>query len=166
MRLGPLDIPAAIFVCRNLRAADVRELEATRFGELDRDELAVEIVRTWGGTYGWVVFDADGEPTAIFGATNPWPGMFSAFMVATDNFPRVGLGLTKFVKRIFIPHLLSRGHRVEARSIEGHDHAHKWLRALGATVEARHFNYGRQGEDFLVFTLAPNREAATVDRRD
>jgi hypothetical protein len=164
MKLAPLELPGAIMVCRNLRAADLRELNACRWADLDPDDLAYEIVRQWGANGpGWLVLDRAGMPTALFGATQPWAGMFSAWMVATDNFPAVGLPLTKFVKRVFIPHLCARAHRVEARSIDGHAHAHKWLRALGAVEECRIRAYGRDGEDFVVFALAVARDASSVD---
>lgn len=168
MRLADIDLISAVYVCRELRAADVRELEATRWAALNPDELAVQIVQQWAPAgYAWSVFGDDGKPAAVFGATQPWPNMFSAWMLATDAFPAVGLPLTKFVKSVFIPHLIERGAlRVEARSIDGHDRAHRWLRLLGATVESRMAGYGRAGEDFLVFTLPLARDADSVDNGD
>lgn len=163
MRLAPLELLPALHVCRNLRAADIREIEATRWGSYSPEDLAIEVARVWTlNGYGWSVFGGDGLPVAFFGATQPWPGVFSAYMLATDDFPRVALPLTKFVKRVFIPYLRERGHRIEARSIDGHTQAHGWLRLLGAGVEARMQRYGRNGEDFLIFTLAVESAPASV----
>ena len=163
MHQRPLNLAGVCYVCRNLRPADIREIEATRYGDLDPDELAMEIIRSWSITgNAWLVYHND-KPVAIFGATNPWPGMWSAFMLATPDFPKIALPLTKFVKRVFIPHMKLKANRVEARSIDGHGEAHRWLGALGATVEGRLKGYGRDGEDFLVFTLALDSDAVTFD---
>jgi hypothetical protein len=136
-------------VVRNMRAEDAREVFANRRGE-DPDALAMEIMRTWGPL--GFVFHHAGRPAAIVGATEMWPGVWCAWLLATDDFPHVALGLTKFVKRGMIPYLVENGaHRCEARSIDGHSQAHRWLRLLGASQEARLRRYGRNGEDFLVF---------------
>jgi hypothetical protein len=166
MMLTELDLLSALYVMRNLRPADVRELEATRYGDLDRDALAYEITKVWTlNGHGWAAY-GDGQPVALFGAAQPWPGVFSAFMLATDDFPRIALPVTKFVRRIFIPFLRQHGHRVEARSIEGHDEAHRWLRVLGATEECRMKAFAKDGADFLVFTLALDPAAQYEDNED
>lgn len=149
MNLRKLNLLDVAYVCRNLRAADQREIFATRRAD-DPDALAVEIIRYWGPV-GWVAADGP-RPVALIGATETWPGVWSAWMMATEEFPVVALGLTKWVKRAMMPGLVDLGAvRCEARSIDGHDHAHRWLRMLGAVQEARLRRYGRNGEDFLVF---------------
>jgi hypothetical protein len=154
MTIGQPDIVNILYVTRNLRAADVRELEATRYGELDRDQLAWEIKTIWpiNGNL-WVLYAGD-RPAALCGAAQPWPGMFSCYALATDQFGEIALPLTKFYKRYILPVISQHARRVEARSIDGHTEAHRWIRLLGAREEARLKDYGRNGEDFLVFTLA------------
>ncbi|MEQ9416663.1 MAG: hypothetical protein RJQ08_03870 [Salinisphaeraceae bacterium] len=136
-------------IARALRAADARELAAQRW-EWDPDALVGEVMGYYG-PFKWVCERA-GEPIAAVGAVQLHPGVWSAWMFATDEFPKIGLYLTRFVRRRMIPSLVRLGaHRCDARSIEGHDHAHRWLRALGAVEEARLVRYGRNGEDFIVF---------------
>lgn len=155
MRLGPVNLIAAAYVCRHLRAGDRREAFATRHGD-DTDALAMEIVQTWGA-YGWACYGDDGTPVALIGATERWPGVWACWMIATDRFKEVGKGLTKFATRNIIPGLIELGAtRIEAYSIDGHDEAHRWLRFLGAVEEARLRRYGRSGEDFRVFRLDTN----------
>ena len=43
-------------------------------------------------------------------------------------------------------------HRLECRSMEGHVEAQRWLETIGATREATLHGYGREGEDFHVYT--------------
>lgn len=156
MHLGPMELVSALCITRNLRPADVRELEATRYGHLDRDALAFEMVNVWTiNSNAWIAYGSKGLPVCAFGATQPWPRCYSCWLLATDDFADVALPVTKFVKRVFIPWLRQRARRIEARSIDGHGEAHAWLSLLGAKVEARLKHYGRDGDDFLVFTLDP-----------
>jgi hypothetical protein len=149
MNLRKLNLLDVAYVCRHMRAADAHEIFATRRTD-DPDALAVEIIRYWG-PMGFVAVDGE-LPVALFGATETWPGVWTAWMMATDEFPSVALGLTKFVKRRMIPELIGMGaFRGEARSVDGHTEAHRWLRVLGGVEEARLRRYGRNGEDFLVF---------------
>ncbi len=147
--LDKLSAPALGHIVANLRAADRRELQAQRW-EDDLGTLPEDILTAYG-PYAWIVSLHD-EPIAAVGAVPMWPGVVYAWMFATDKFPQIELFLTRFVKRSMIPNLVSLGtHRCEARSIEGHDVAHRWLRALGAQEECRLHRYGKGGEDFLVF---------------
>lgn len=148
-RLVDVTVEGVAHIARNLRAADARELGAQRW-DMDPDSLARE-VRDYYGPYKWVVERA-GVPIAAVGAVAVHPGVWSAWMFATDDFHKIGLYLTRFVRQRMIPSLVRLGaHRCDARSIDGHDHAHRWLRALGAVEEARLLRYGRNGEDFIVF---------------
>ncbi len=155
MRLAKPTLLDALFVCNNLREADRREIMATRWTD-DIDALAVDVHQAWCGPLSWSVLH-EGRVVAICGAKEHWPGSWSVWLIATEEFPKVALGLTKVVKRRIMPHLMELGaRRVEARSIDGHDQAHRWLGALGGVQEARLRRYGRNGEDFLVFRWTPD----------
>jgi RimJ/RimL family protein N-acetyltransferase len=149
MWLDKLDLDLVQYVCRNLRDADRAEAHAVRFDDSD-DSLAMEISTSWG-TFGWAA--GLEQPIAVIGASQIWPGFWSAWMLATDEFPRIGLPLTKFVKRRMIPMLfkelgLRRG---EARSSEQNVEAHRWLETLGAVRESTLVRYGKNGEDFHIY---------------
>lgn len=145
---------AALYVVQRMRAGDRAEINAMRFGD-DDESLAEDIALRWGA-WSFCAWH-EGLPVAIFGARELWPGVWSAWMIATDDFPKVALGLTKFVRRVIMPHLIKMGaHRVEAISMDGHTEAHRWLRAIGSVQEARLRRYGRNGEDYLVFRWDPD----------
>lgn len=161
MELRPVELGPVLYVVRNMRAADRDEIFALR-SDADPDRLAVDVAQRWA-TVGQVAWD-DGVPVAVVGATLLWPGVWMAWMFATDAWPKVGRGVTRFIRTSMIPGLVDRGaHRCEARSIISHTEAHRWLRSLGATEEARLRRYGRNGEDFLVFRW--DRPSRCVDRQ-
>lgn len=150
MKLVKPNLLDVLVVCRNLREADRREIYATRWTE-DVDALAIDVMQTWVGPISAVTL-YENRPVAVWGIRESWPSVWSAWLIATDEFPKIGLGMTKVAKRRILPHLVELGaKRVEARSIDGHESAHQWLKALGCVQEARLRRYGRNGEDFLVF---------------
>lgn len=137
------------YVTQHMREADAAEVHARRW-DSDADSLAAEVTTAWG-RFGWVVYNDD-EPIAILGATQLWPGVWSAWMVATDSFPKVGLFVTRFVRKRMIPLLREDGaHRCDALSAIGHRWAHKWLEKLGARKETVLKDYGKNREDFIVY---------------
>jgi len=150
MLLRKLNLLDVLFVCRNLRDEDRREIFATRSND-DPDALAIEVMTRWGG-FGHVILTDAGKPAALLGATEHWPGRASAWCFGTGDFDEVAPGMTRFIKRHMIQGLHDIGiERCDAWSIEGHSTAHAWLRHLGFVEEARLRRYGRNGEDFLVF---------------
>lgn len=149
MKLARLNFPDVHYVAANMRDWDRREIFATRWVD-DPSDFAKEVLSY--GEFGWV---AGGDsPIACFGARALWPGVWIAWMFATDDLPKIGLSLSRFVRNNIIPTLRQVGaHRIHAYSMAGHDDAHRWLRFLGAEIEAEHRAFGRNGEDFLVFAM-------------
>lgn len=136
----------ALYVAANMRESDRREIGATRADE-SPERLAFD------ATHSQFAFAAgQGEPIACIGASFRWPGVFQAWMFATDAFEAVGFPLTRWVRRIMMPQIrLAGAHRVHCYSIEGHDDAHRWLERLGAVHETTHLRYGKGGEPFRVY---------------
>lgn len=136
-------------VARAMREADRQEIFATRLGD-DPEALAAEMLAT--GPVAWVA-GLDEEPIAAFGCAPMWEGVWSMWLMATDDFHHIGLSVTKLVTRYIVPMLFDAGaHRLEARSMEGHDDAQRWLEVIGAQREATLKGYGREGQDFHVYT--------------
>lgn len=134
-------------IVANMRAADRSEVFATRDNDLE-SLLVHEIIES--GTVGWVA--GLDTPIAAFGCTPLWPGVWSMWLMATDDFGRIGISMTKLVARSIVPMLFDGGaHRLEARSMEGHTHAQRWLEMIGASREGTLKGYGRQREDFHVY---------------
>jgi hypothetical protein len=143
----PVTHGAALFVAMNMRAADAAEIFAT-WPDDDRAALADRVAVR--GPFAWCV--GAGEPIACIGAHEGWPGVFSAWMFATDRFPEIGFPLTRWVRRCMMPAIAAAGaHRAHAYSMEGHDDAHRWLEGLGAVREATHPDFGKRGETFHVY---------------
>lgn len=155
MWTAPLNVRDLIYIVSNLREWDRREIFATRWND-DVFDLARDSLNA--GDLSWVA--GKENPIAAMGAFQMWPGVWQAWMYATPEFPQIGLSLTRFSVREILPRILERGaHRMECRSIEGHDDAHDWLERLGAFRESETGNFGRNGETF--FTYAWTRVALT-----
>lgn len=135
-------------VAENMRAADAREIFATRWDE-DRVRLAAEAVNY--STYAWVARYRE-EPVAALGAIEETPHVFNVWMFATDRWRKVAGPVTRHVEAVAIPALLEAGaNRAYCRSIEGHEVAHAWLKRLGAVRESTQPGVGKNGEAFHVY---------------
>jgi hypothetical protein len=147
MRLLPLTYDDALYVATNMRDWDKREIYATRWNN-DPADVAGDCCMA--GAFGWVAYDD--EPIAVLGAVPLHPGVWGVYMFATDNFAKIAISLTKYVRRVMMPSLTATGaHRAECKSIEGHDTAQRWLEFLGANRESTLSGYGREGEDFHLY---------------
>lgn len=90
-------------------------------------------------------------PICMIGISVAAPGLGEAHMVATNDFPKIGLAVTAWVKGVMIPHLEMEFRRVECRALAANRRAVQWLRYLGAREECALANYGMNGETFLQF---------------
>ena len=151
-RVLPLEHRLVEFVARNMRQADRREISATTDQDLPTHCAAVVACAHLGG----VIAAPDGTPACVVFAVRESPGVFQAGMFATDRWPEVAFGATRFVLRRLTPAAMRLGvHRVEARSIEGHDQAHRWLEFLGARRICELPGAGKNWETFHLFAWEP-----------
>lgn len=149
MRLLPLSEAALGYIAYNLRREDRQELAAT-MDEFDSSRIAWASARA---TMGFIAATDDGLPVAAVGAVLLWPGVYQVGMFATVLWPEVALGTTRHVKRWLMPAVREAGaHRVHAFSLATHHKAHRWVLRLGARCEARLSGWGKNAEDFLLFT--------------
>ena len=143
----PLDAMSVRYVVKHMRDYDRAEIFATRWDD-NEDSLVADTLAA--GPMSWVL--GRERPIACWGAQELWPGMWTVWMFATDEFKQVASALTKFVLCQEIPQLVDRGiQRAECKSMAGHDVAHRWLERLGAVREATHENYGRGRETFYTY---------------
>lgn len=134
-------------IIKHMREHDREEIFAMRSDD-DDDQLASDVIAA--GDLKWML--SRERPICVWGAQPMWPGVWNVWMFATEEFPRVGKTLTKFVKNVEIPLLVERGiQRAECKSIATNAVAHRWLEATGAIREARHANYGRLKESFYTY---------------
>ena len=151
MPLRALNLPDVWAVAQEMRAADRREIFATRFDE-DALALAEDIIAS--EPVGAIVAAADGAAVAALGGIEMWPGIWSLWMFATDRWPEVAKETTRFARRVLWPALLRlRLKRGECRSALEHETAHRWLRFLGGEIEAIYPAYGKGGETFIGFVI-------------
>lgn len=146
----PLRPETAYAVALEMRDADAREIGATVPHGVTRAGFAEACAAC--APLAWGVCAADGKAVACIGVQRLWPGVWQAWMFATDRFDEIGIRLTRFARRSIMPAVKAAGaHRVQAYSIEGHETAHRWLERLGAVHEATLRGYGSQGEDFRLY---------------
>ena len=91
-------------------------------------------------------------PAVIFGAHPLCSSTVSAWALGTKHgwrhIPEVG----RFCNGPLRQQLKADGYRwAEARSITGHDAAHRWIRALGGVATMALDDYGNDGENFVLF---------------
>lgn len=145
----PPTLHGLLYVAHNMREWDRREIMATRWTD-SPEQLAVDC---WSArNTAWMAVAGD-RPAAVVGAIERWPGSWSVWMFATDEFPKVGLSMTRLVVRNIIPGLRGAGaRRADCMSMDGHTAAHRWLETLGARRHLQPFTrYGKDGETFWQF---------------
>ncbi len=151
MRLSHCTEACVWDVVEHMRASDKEEIYALR-----RSEDPKLVVRDVMGmaNFSWVAW-LDDMPQAVFGGGEVRPGVWSMFAFATDKFPRLALGLTRFAKKTVIPALFNElgAHRLQCESHENHVSAHRWLKSLGAEAESLKRGFGKDGSNYLEFVI-------------
>lgn len=142
-----------------VRPANIRDLSwiAARLNDEDRREIAAQVDDVAGMVCAHVgpeCFTAHhrGKPVAAFGASPFWAGTWLAFMFGTSQSWRAVPEITRRMPDTEARIRALGCHRIEARSIEGHDRAQRWLtRNMGASLMGEARGHGLNGETFLVF---------------
>ena len=136
----------------NKAAADRAEILATRWSD-ELEPIALDASQST------IAYSLSLErPIAAIGGTVRHPGVWIAWMFATDEFPLIGRAATVFARRGILPAMIRAGaHRIEMRSAVDHTEAHRWIEVLGGKAEATLREYGKDREDFVLY--AWRREA-------
>lgn len=135
-------------VAQNMRERDRNEIFATRWDD-DPNKVARDVCAS--GAFRWGVY-LDGAPVAAIGAHPRWPGVWTAWAFATDDWPKVVVPTTRHVRRFMIPALINFGvERVDCLSLATHTDARKWLTYLGAKEEKSLDKWGKGGETFVSY---------------
>lgn len=139
-------------ITQNMRHRDLLEMEAQCPVD-GRIDVAAWLVERWTPfLHAAVCAKLAGRPVAIGFAAWSIPGVANVGLVATGQFNRIAVELTRFVKHEFFPGLVKQGaHRIETVSMAGHEEAHRWLRILGLREEAVLQARGKRGENFHLF---------------
>ena len=165
MVLGPVEYESLSYIVCSMREADRAEVFANTYpmpadGPTSDNESMIQrtLDAATRGGIGFIAYAGE-EPVAVIGMTMAWPGVVSVWMYATDNFPEIALGLTRWARTAIFQTMTDANiHRAQCWSLSGHEAAHRWLRHLGATEECVSPGYGRSGETFHLFGWAKGRD--------
>lgn len=153
MRIEPATAEQIHDVALEMRSRDFDEIGAVNEADT-REDMAALLVQKLGNRDDILCASWRGEPVCIGGFILVRPRTIALMLYATDQFPRIGLPLTRFIVKQMMPRLEAAGvHRFEAQSLAGYDQVHAWLRTLGLDPETGPLlNYGRRGEAFVQFS--------------
>lgn len=139
------------YVARAMRYSDLAEFRAllpvnTRSEMADLLSERYAALKPIVGRYGK-------EPICIGSVAEVRPNVGTLGFFATDKFPVIGLGVTRFIVKRLFPELRAGGmHRIECISHVEHEEAHKWIRLLGLSQETGVLRgFGKNREDFIQF---------------
>lgn len=141
-------------VANAMRERDFAEFSAVSYAD-DRQGLA-DIMRDRYGTHPEVQigYASDGTPVCVGGSVQARPNVISLLFFATDRFPEIGLGITRYIRKQLFPRLIDAGvHRIEAVSMAGYEETHAWLNTIGLERETGPMHgYGKNGEAYYQFS--------------
>jgi len=143
-------------------AENMRQRDRDEFMPLCRFHQHAELVDNLVARFGEhkdVVVAGDGHaPIAVGGMIRHRPNVATLLMFATDDLPRIGADLTRFIRQRLFPTYRAAGtHRIECVSIAGYDEVHRWLRVLGLKEEADLPGFGRDGERYVQFAWVADK---------
>lgn len=142
----PLYPSLVSYVLANLRACDAAEVWPVTPRDCTAETLGAFLCQV--SPLGCVILHDD-IPAAAMGAAEQQPGVWSAWMFATDAWPSVWRRVVRYLDHDLKPAMLQRGaHRAHVQSIVGHPDAGKLLRHLGFVHEAPLRAFGRERQDY------------------
>lgn len=153
MKIEPATAEDVQRVAFHMRVGDYDEFSAVSHAQ-DRQQLAEILAARYGDRHDVLVGLWKGRPVCIGGFIMARPNVITLLFFATDEFHRIGLGITRFIRQNLFPKLERQGvHRFEAVSLATHSEAHKWLLLLGLTAETGPMlGYGKGQEAFIQFS--------------
>lgn len=152
MRIDPATPANIVDVARRMRDRDFTEFSAVSEAE-NREQLAEQLLARYGHRGDAICASLD-RPVAIGAMVLARPGVATLMFFATDEFRRIALPLTRWIKWELFPRYREADvHRIECASIEGHDEAHRWIELLGLRREAVMPGYGKGQETFHQFAM-------------
>lgn len=138
-------------VAMRMRDRDFEELRAVSW-EDTREDIAIGLATQHGGHPFAFCFGIEDNPIAIVTGHMLRPNVWSMGMWASDDLPKIGKFLTKFMLKHGFRAMREAGaHRVECKSIVGYNEVHSWLRFLGFAEGEPEKMCGKGGEDFITF---------------
>lgn len=159
--IEPACLRDASYVVANMRPADAEEV----WCQVPEGTTGYELAHMLLFSGDAFIAKLDGVPAAFLGTQPLNVACMVAWAVGTKRMPRVLPALTRFAIQEHIPKRIAQGFvTMEARSLVGHEDAHRWLRSTGAVVQGEPFVYGRNREKFLLFRWSADALDAAARR--
>lgn len=146
--IRPANLRDASWLMANLRQLDREET----FCQLP-DGLPTAKLAEWFITGGeaFIAYHRD-EPALLFGTTRIHVCAMSIWALGTDRANRAIPAVSRFLIEHAIPWRLDEGFTcMEARSLETHHDAHRWMESMGGKREGEPYLYGKGGELFVTY---------------
>lgn len=135
------------YVVANLRDQSRDEIFSCL--ECSEEDFALDIASSMG--FKWVGY-YDGKPAAIIGASPQHRGVWNLFGFGTDDWLKIWRDVTKTARKDMMQAVKDTGaHRAQCVTMASHIGTHRWLKALGATLQTPMPAYGREGQDYTMF---------------
>lgn len=154
--VGPANVRDVSFIAGNLRDNDKTEVLCQLPAGITQQEIGYICTRAGTSFIAYL----DSKPVMVFGfdPVTLAGNVLNAWAFGTKDSPKVIHQLTIWLKDNLLRDWLAQGvTRIEARSFIDHQDAHKWLRSTGAVEEGTLQNFGRDGEQFVLFAWHRNR---------
>ena len=136
-------------VTRRMRAIDAKEIFCGRFDD-NPATLADELALAGRMAIKQLALGMEHRPVAILAAYLVSPVVAQVAMFATDEWPRIAKSAHAYVRKLFIPCVLTPNVlRAECRVYEENFTARRWLKRLRFTEETMPFALGNEGERFV-----------------
>lgn len=148
IEIRPATLRDVSYVTANLAPADRLEVMCQVPDGTKTYELAHALL------YSGDVFCAhiDDRPVAAFGTSPITIACYSVWMLGTKHVKRAVPAITRMLMGEHALDLLGRGvQSLEARSIENHREAHRWMVRCGAVRAYPSYPFGKNGEMFYTF---------------
>jgi hypothetical protein len=144
------DLPTFLYCARNLKADELRQIEALTGSQYDPDPWAASVFMSpW---LKWSVF-GDDMPVCVGGYQPIRPGVWSVWMLSTpEAWGKHRFAVTRAAKTTLAGLFDNGAHRIECVSLADRLDAHKWYtRCLGFHLEGIIVGWGAKGEDAFMF---------------
>lgn len=146
--ITPANLRDASWILANLRRADREET----FCQL-ADGIPTAKLAEWFlvGSEAFVAYLHD-RPVLVFGTTPIHVCAMSVWALGTDSTPRVIPAVSRFLIEHAIPWRIEQGYTcMEARSLDSHREAHRWMESMGGVRDGAPYLYGKGGEHFVTY---------------
>lgn len=154
--VGPANVRDVSFIAGNLRENDKTEVLCQLPASITQQQIGYICTRPGSSFVAYL----DGKPVMVFGF-DPMTlagNALNAWAFGTKDSHKVIHSITLWIRDYLLRDWINQGvTRLEARSYAGHIEAHRWLKSAGAIEEGPLHDYGRDGEQFILFAWHKSR---------